>query len=161
MPNIIKHPFEPIFNLDSKILILGSFPSVISRQQAFYYANKNNRFWKVMSTLFEEAIIDRKQFCLNHHIALWDVIQSCSIQGSSDTTITDVTPNDIDQLVKKTKISTVFTTGKMATKLYDKYIDSDIEHIGLPSTSSANAAMSLEKLVDEYHIIVEKLYEED
>lgn len=161
MPNIIKHPFDPIFNQDSKILILGSFPSVISREQAFYYANKNNRFWKVMAILFDEEITERKQFCLDHHIALWDVIHSCSIHGSSDTSIRDVTPNDIPTLVDKTNIHTIFTTGKTATKLYEKYIGCDKEHIGLPSTSSANAAMSIDKLVDAYHIIVEKLYEED
>lgn len=161
MANIIKHPFPPIVDQDSRILILGSFPSVISRKQSFYYANKNNRFWKVMSNLFQEEIQNKEVFCHFHHIALWDVISSCSIQGSSDSTIKNVIPNDIENLVQGTKIHTIFTTGKTAGRLYDKYIHLDMEHNNLPSTSSANAAKSLEDLICAYRIIVKKIYEED
>ncbi len=153
----IEHPFEPIIDEQSKILILGSFPSPVSRQQNFYYANKNNRFWKVMEILFDEEITDRTTFCHNHHIALWDVIHSCTIKGASDASISDVVPNDIHTLIEQYPITTIFTTGKTATKLYNKYITCNIEHIGLPSTSSANAKMKLNDLVNAYHVIQEKL----
>ena len=156
----VFHTFGPVYDKDSKILILGSFPSVVSRQQNFYYANRSNRFWPLLADLFEEEITDRKQFCLDHHIALWDVIESCRIDGSSDASIRDVKANDIGSLVEKTAIRTVFTTGQKAADLYRKYVQCDIEHIALPSTSGANAAMSFAKLKERYQIILEKLYEE-
>ena len=161
MPHeFVVHPFDPVYDDESKVLILGSFPSVVSREKNFYYANKGNRFWKLMSVLFDEEINDRKQFCLDHHIALWDVIASCSIEGSSDASIKDVTVNDINRLIRKTKIRTVFTTGKKAADLYQKYINCDKEHIPLPSTSGANAAMSMDRLKEYYMVILEKLDEE-
>ena len=153
----VLHPFPPVFDTESKVLILGSFPSVVSREKNFYYANRNNRFWKVMSMVFQEEISDKKDFCLKHHIALWDVIHSCSIVGSSDASIKDVCVNDIGTLVEKTKIKTIFLTGKKATTLFSKYVALDIEAIGLPSTSSANASMHLEDLVEAYKKILEKL----
>lgn len=153
----VIHPFPPVFDKNSKVLILGSFPSVISRQKNFYYANTNNRFWKVMSILFQEEIEDKKAFCLKHHIALWDVIQSCSINGSNDASITDVKVNAIAPLVEQTQIQTVFLTGKKAESLFKKYSNIQIETIGLPSTSSANAKMHLEDLVEAYHVILEKI----
>ena len=161
MPHeFVVHPFDPVYDSESKVLILGSFPSVVSREKNFYYANKGNRFWKLMSELFDEEIIDRKQFCLDHHIALWDVIASCSIEGSSDASIKDVTVNDINGLIQNTEIHTVFTTGKKASDLYRKYVDCDKEHVPLPSTSGANAAMSMDKLKEYYKVILEKLNEE-
>ncbi len=154
---LLVHPFEPLYDEDSEILILGSFPSVVSRQQSFYYANKQNRFWPLMEILFEEEIEDRTQFCHKHHIALWDVINSCRIKGSSDAAITDVTVNDIDSLRNKTKIRAVFTTGGTASKLYKKYVKCDLPHYPLPSTSPANAAMRLNDLYEKYRIIPEVL----
>lgn len=153
------HPFSPVYDENSLILILGSFPSVISREKQFYYANKNNRFWKVMEIIFHEQIDEYSSFCHKHHIALWDVIHSCSIQGSSDASISNVVVNDIESLLNQTKIHTIFLTGKKALSLYEKYINLNIKYIGLPSTSSANARLRLDDLVESYQIILEELHE--
>lgn len=155
----LVHPFPAIYDTGSRVLILGSFPSVVSRQKSFYYANATNRFWPVMAELFDEEIYDRRQFCLDHHIALWDVIYSCTITGSSDASIEDVTANDVQGLLDKTKIKTVFTTGSKASQLYEKYVVCKAEHIALPSTSAANARMRINDLVEQYQIIREKLHE--
>lgn len=157
MDERVYHTLEPVWNKDSRILILGSFPSVVSRRQNFYYANPSNRFWTVMSVLFDEQIEDRKEFCLKQGIALWDVIASCHIHASDDASITDVRVNDISSLVKKTRIHTVFTTGKKAETLFRRYIRTDLPLIGLPSTSSANARMKLDDLVKEYAVIRKEL----
>ncbi len=151
----VVHPFEPVYDNTSKVLILGSFPSVISRKNAFYYGNPANRFWKIMALLFEEEIHEKKQFCLDHHIALWDVINTCSIQGSSDASIQDVSVNDIEGLIQKTQIKKVFTTGRKATDLYNKHVQCCLPCTYLPSTSGANASMHLEDLVDAYRILLE------
>lgn len=163
---IIIHPFPPISSSESKVLILGSFPSVVSREQSFYYANKTNRFWKVMGVLFGQEIGDdsesRRIFCLKNGIGLWDVIKSCSVHGSSDASIGNVKFNEIKELIEQTKIHTVFTTGTKASDLYEKYQYSDTcEHISLPSTSAANARMRLDDLVKSYQIIVERIYEKN
>ena len=155
------HPFPPVYDRNSRILILGSFPSAASRKEQFYYAHKNNRFWKVLSMIYEEEITDRKQFCLDHRIALWDVIASCSITGSSDSSIKDVTVNDFMPMILSSKIRAIATTGRTASKLYEKYTDIDIRHIALPSTSSANAAYHLDDLVQAYRVIREVTDEED
>lgn len=157
----IIHPFDPIYDAESKVLILGSFPSVISRQQQFYYANANNRFWPVMEILFQETITDRTAFCHKHHIALWDVIHSCTISGSKDSSIKDVEVNEIQRIVDETNIKAVFTTGRKASELYEKYVVCDTEHIALPSTSSANARMRLENLTAAYTIVREFVDEKD
>lgn len=157
---VLVHPFPPLYDADSEVLILGSFPSVVSRQQSFYYANRSNRFWSVLAQVFQEDITDRRAFCLAHHIALWDVIGSCRIHGSSDASITDITVNDIPSLVDQTEIRTVFTTGAKARDLYHANVVCSARHIALPSTSSANARMRLEDLVQEYRIIREVLDEE-
>ena len=155
---MIVHPLKPIYDKNSKVLILGSFPSVVSRNVGFYYGNKTNRFWKILEILFDEEIIDKKEFCLNHHIALWDVIYSCKIHGSSDSSISDVQVNDINSLISKTNIEVIFTTGSKANSIYTKYInDVSIKQIALPSTSSANARIKLEDLVNSYSVIKEYL----
>ena len=157
---MIKHPFEPIYDRNSEILILGSFPSVVSRKQSFYYANRNNRFWKIMPILFDETIGDsnseRTDFLLRHHIALWDVIKSCDIKGSSDNSISNVRTNDIKGLIDKTDIKRIYTTGKKAHELYLEYVypKLGIEDINLPSTSSANARMNIDELVSTYRVIM-------
>lgn len=157
----LLHPFPPLWDEESRVLILGSFPSVMSRKTAFYYAHPQNRFWKLMSLIYEEEIIDRAAFCHQHHIALWDVIESCTITGSSDSSIRDVKVNDIAELLSKSRIRQVFTTGSTAWNLYRKYVTADIDAVRLPSTSPANAAMKLEDLLPYYRQIREVTDEED
>ena len=149
----VIHPLDAIYDEHSRVLILGSFPSVISRQNKMYYANKTNRFWAVMEALFNVEITDRALFCHQHHIAMWDVIHSCTIEGSSDSSIKNVKTNDIAGLVHKSNIQLIVTTGKKAAVLYNQYIHLDIPHISLPSTSAANAKMRLEQLINEYQKI--------
>ena len=149
----VIHPLDAIYDEHSRVLILGSFPSVISRQNKMYYANKTNRFWAVMEALFNVEITDYALFCHQHHIAMWDVIYSCTIEGSSDSSIKNVKTNDIAGLVHKTNIQLIVTTGNKAAVLYNQYIHLDIPHISLPSTSAANAKMRLEQLINEYQKI--------
>ena len=153
----VIHPLDAIYDEHSRVLILGSFPSVISRQNKMYYANKTNRFWAVMEALFNEEITNHEVFCHKRHIAMWDVIHSCTIEGSSDSSIKNVKTNDIAGLVHKTNIQLIVTTGKKAAVLYNQYIHLDIPHISLPSSSAANAKMRLEQLVNEYQKIKEVL----
>ncbi len=157
----IIHPFDPIVDKNSKILILGSFPSVISRENNFYYANKTNRFWPVMETLFHTELIDKQskiEFCLANKIALWDVIKSCKIHKSSDSSIRDVVVNRIDLLIEDSSIELLVFNGKKAYDLFLKsYKTLEIKRIVLPSTSSANASTSFDKLLEEYSKIKEVL----
>ena len=153
----VIHPLDAIYDEHSRVLILGSFPSVISRQNKMYYANKTNRFWAVMEALFNEEITDYEVFCHKHRIAMWDVIHSCTIEGSSDSSIRNVKTNDIAGLVQKSDIQLIVTTGKKAAALYEQYIHLDIPHVSLPSTSAANAKMKLAELINEYQKIKEVL----
>ncbi len=156
MSEHVIHPLKPIYDEESKVLILGSFPSIISRKEMFYYANKTNRFWKVLEQIYEEEIIDKEAFCHKHHIALWDVLASCTIHGSSDASITNVKVNNISNLISKTKVQVIFTTGNKASSIYERYLaEIQIQHIRLPSTSSANAKMKLNDLVEQYKVIKE------
>lgn len=156
MSEHVIHPLKPIYDEESKVLILGSFPSIISRKEMFYYANKTNRFWKVLEQIYEEEIIDKEAFCHKHHIALWDVLASCTIHGSSDASITNVKVNNISNLISKTKVQVIFTTGNKASSIYERYLaEIQIQHIRLPSTSSANAKMKLNDLVEHYKVIKE------
>lgn len=153
------HTINPIFNSESKVLILGSFPSVKSRKENFYYAHPQNRFWKIMECLFNENINDKRQFLLDKKIALWDTIKECTIEGSSDSSIKDVIPNNINYILRYANIKCIFTIGNKSYELYNKYIYSttNIKALKLSSPSPANAKMSLEKLVNEYKIILEYL----
>ncbi|MBQ1469209.1 MAG: DNA-deoxyinosine glycosylase [Solobacterium sp.] len=151
----IVHPLKPIIDEKARVLVLGSFPSVISREEMFYYANPMNRFWSILAAVFEEEITDRKAFCLRHRIALWDVIAQCTIIGSRDESITDVLVNDIPGLIRNTGIHTIFTNGRKASELYRKYIYTDLPQITLPSTSSANARYRMDDLIREYRKIRE------
>lgn len=149
----LNHEFQPVFNKNSKILILGTFPSVKSREQHFYYGHPQNRFWKVLAALTKEPvpadILQKKQLLLNHNIAVWDVIQSCEIIGSSDSSIRNVIPSDIGSLLKQAPIDAVFGNGNKACELFTKY--NPAYHIHrLPSTSPANAAWSLERLINDW-----------
>ena len=152
----VEHTFGPVYDSESRILILGSFPSVKSREISFYYGHPQNRFWKLLSLLFNEEIKDKKTFLLKHHIALFDVIESCDIIGSSDTSIRNVKPNDLSLIINNSKIETVYLNGSKAYELYKKYCADkyDIDAIKLPSTSPANAAYSIEKLYNEWSMIL-------
>ena len=158
---MIKHPFPPLYDKDSKILVLGSFPSVKSREQLFFYGYPQNRFWKVTAAVFGDdvpkSIEDKKAFLHKNHIALWDVIASCEIKGSADSTIKNVVPNDLDAIIKNSKVKRIFVNGKTAEKYYNKYTKDKLGRaaVCLPSTSPANAAWSIERLVDAWRIINE------
>lgn len=156
---MITHPISPVYNEESRILILGSFPSVKSREAQFFYGHPQNRFWKVTSSVFEESvpetIEEKRAFLLRNKIAVWDVIQSCDIVGSSDSSITNVIVNDIEPILNKSEIKNIYVNGKKAYSLYNKYIKPiiGVDAVCLPSTSPANAAWNLEKLVEEWKII--------
>lgn len=158
---MIQHPIEPIFDRKSRILILGSFPSVKSREEGFFYGHPQNRFWKVLASVCGEDtptnIEDKKRFLLRNRVAVWDVIHSCDIEGSSDSSIKNVVPNDLSEILKKADIRQIYVNGKKAEQLYKKYVFPRFERdaICLPSTSPANAAWSLEKLVDEWKRVSE------
>lgn len=156
---MIKHPFPPLYDENSEILILGSFPSVKSREQMFFYGHRQNRFWKVLSTVFgkscPETIEEKKTFLLSNHIALWDVIASCEITGSSDSSIKNAAANDLSPILSGADIKQIFVNGKTAEKYYNKYTKPVIkrEAVCLPSTSPANAAWNLERLTEAWKII--------
>ena len=153
------HNFDPVYDKKSRVLILGSFPSVKSREIAFYYGHPQNRFWKVLGSVFNEEvpkdIEGKKNFLLKHHIALWDVIKSCDIVGSSDSSISNVVINDLELIFKIANIEKVFVNGTKAYELYMKYGYEKYkkEAIKLPSTSPANAVYSLDKLKEKWKII--------
>lgn len=155
----IEHTFEPIYDAKSKILILGSFPSVKSRENQFYYGHPQNRFWKVLAYILNadvpKTIEEKKELLLENHIAIWDVIASCSIAGSSDTSIKDVVVNDFSEILEKSQIETIYVNGTKAYELYHKYAEkkTGIKAIKLPSTSPANAAWSLERLCEAWKVI--------
>ena len=159
----VSHEFGPYINKDSKVLILGSIPSVKSREYGFYYMHKQNRFWKVMSDLFKDdfpiTIEDKKMFLKKHKIALWDVIDTCDINGSSDSSIKNPKVNNIKKLIDGSNVKYIFVTGKKALELYNKYCYKNtlIKAIYLPSTSGANCGVSYEMLKEEYEIIIKCL----
>ncbi len=152
----IKHEFDPVFNENSKVLILGSFPSVKSREQKFYYGHIRNRFWKVLSAVLGDnlpcSVDEKRDFLLRNNIAVWDVIESCEIVGSSDSSIKNVVANDLSIILNNADIKQIFTNGKKADELYYKYIYpiTKLDTICLPSTSPANAAWNLDRLVDKW-----------
>lgn len=161
------HPIPPVFSASpenpSRILILGSFPSVRSRETEFFYGHPQNRFWKVMAAVLQEptplTVEEKKKMLISHGVALWDVIASCDIQGSADSSIKNAVPNDISQILAGDRVRAVFTNGNTATRLYGKYIQPTvgIPCRPLPSTSPANATWSLERLIGEWRVIREYL----
>lgn len=159
MEHVTHEKIKPVFDQDSKILILGSIPSKKSREKKFYYMHPQNRFWTILEILFEEKIEDKEEFLRRHHIALWDTIYSCDIKGASDSSIKNVVPNDIVNLVKKTKIKQIFTAGKTAEKYYQKYTYPKLKmkSICLPSTSPANCAVKMDTMIASWSIIKEYL----
>ena len=157
----LKHTFDPVFDAESKILILGSFPSVKSRENNFFYGHPQNRFWKVMANVLEwevpTTIEEKREMLLKNHVAVWDVIASCSIVGSSDTSIKDVVVNDFSRILENSKVERIYVNGGKAYELYHKYAEkvTGIQAVKLPSTSPANAAWSLEKLIKTWKEIIE------
>lgn len=161
----VKHEIPPVYDKNSKILILGSFPSVKSRENQFFYHHPQNRFWKVLSGVvgcdMPVTIDDKKEFLLNNNIAVWDVIASCEIEGSSDSSIKNVVVNDLNKIIDTCDIKQIFCNGGKSFELYKKYCEknTNLKSIKLPSTSPANARFSLEKLINEWQIIKNFLYQ--
>ena len=162
----VRHPFPPLYDENSKILILGSFPSVKSREMAFFYGHRQNRFWKLLSLLldapFPETVPERRAFALSHGIALWDVIASCEIRGSSDASIRSAVPNDLREILDAAKIRQIYVNGQTAGRLYQKYQEKPLcseygdcaKAIILPSTSPANAAWNIDRLMQAWRVIL-------
>lgn len=163
MHAFVGHPFPPVYDGCSQILILGTMPSPCSRKNGFYYGHPQNRFWRVLAQVLSmpvpETNIDKTEFLLRNHIALWDVLQSCEIEGAQDTTIRYPSVNDITQILADAPIRAIFTTGKQATKLYERYSlpKTHIPAVSLPSTSPANAGFCEQELVLAYRVILQYL----
>ncbi len=159
----VIHPIPPLYDENSRILILGSFPSVKSREGRFFYNHPQNRFWKVTAAVtgapLPETIPEKREFLLSHNIALWDVLHSCTIKGSSDTSIKNAVPNDLTEILNKADIRQIFCNGTTAYKYFQKFQEKTLgrEAICLPSTSPANAAFTLPHLVENWSVIAEYL----
>lgn len=157
---MIVHPIPPLYGKNSKTMILGSFPSVKSREAEFFYGHPQNRFWAVIAAVLgkekPKTIEEKKRLILENDLALWDVIGSCEIVGSADSTISNVTANDLSVIISKSSVDRIFVNGKTAEKYYNKYTypKTGIKAICLPSTSPANAAWNFEKLVEAWKIIL-------
>lgn len=149
----LQHTAKPVYDEHSKILILGTFPSVKSREVAFFYGHPRNRFWPVLAGTFDEpvpnSVPEKKALLLNHQVALWDVIASCDIIGSSDSSIKNVVPNDLSEIFNVADIKKILLNGQTAYKLYRKYCEKqiDLPFVILPSTSPANATLTLDDLL--------------
>ena len=159
----VKHTFEPVYDEVYKILILGSLPSVKSREQGFYYGHPQNRFWKVLAKLLEweepVTIEEKKTMLLKNRIAIWDVLESCDIKGSSDSSIKNPVAADIPGLLKKTKIEKIYVNGTTAGKYYKKYIlpVTGVDAVVLQSTSPLNCRYDMDKLTENWSVIMETL----
>ncbi len=158
---MIEHPIPPEYDENSRVLILGSFPSVKSREQGFFYGHPQNRFWKVLGAITSspepKSIEEKRALLKKNHIALWDTLKSCEIVGSADSSIKNATPNDLSIILKNSKVKTIFVNGKTSKAYYDKYLKNvtGIEAVCLPSTSPANATFSLEKLIESWKVILQ------
>ena len=157
----VQHTFEPIYDKNSSVLILGSFPSVKSREYGFYYGNKQNRFWKLLSFLTNYKYVpsskeDKILMLINNGIALWDVVYKCDIEGSSDSSIKNVIPCDLNIIINNSSIKNIYANGTTAYSLYMKYClkNTNRKITKLPSTSPANAKYSFEDLIDSWKIIL-------
>ena len=162
-PVRVTHPFPPIYDERSRVLVLGSFPSVRSREENFYYAHPQNRFWKVLSHLFDEPLPltreEKTAFLLRNRVALWDSVASCELRGSADSSIRDARPNDLSPLFAACPGLRVFTNGKASDACYRRYIlpRTGVPAVCLPSTSPANAAWTLPRLCDAWKILPESV----
>ena len=159
-PGAVVHPIPPLYDSRSRILILGSFPSVKSRESGFFYGHPQNRFWSVTAALFGESVPrtveEKRSFLLRNRIALWDVIRSCEIVGSSDASIRNAVANDLSIILETADIETVLVNGKTAWKYYRRYTQplTGREAVCLPSTSPANAALRLPELIEAWRVIL-------
>ena len=157
----VIHPIPAVFDENSRVLILGSFPSVKSREQGFFYGHPQNRFWKVLARVFEDelpvTVPEKRRFLLRHQVAVWDVIASCEITGSSDASISNVRINDLSEILDKADIETIYVNGTKAEKIYVRYMEklTGRKCVRLPSTSPANAAWNLERLAESWKVIQE------
>lgn len=155
----VIHEFQPVFNEDSRILMLGTMPSPKSREVGFYYGHPRNRFWKVVAEVCGEEMPETKEeriaFALRNRIAVWDVLAGCEIKGADDSSIRNPVPNDMNVILKHANVRAVFTTGMKAWQLYKRYCypQTGIEAVPLPSTSPANCRMSYEELYEAYSVI--------
>ena len=160
---LVEHPLQPIFDSRSRVLILGTMPSPKSREVGFYYGHPQNRFWRILAELFDEPLPasneERTALVLVHRIALWDVLASCEIEGASDSSIRNAVPNDLSRVLSNAPIRAIFTTGGKAKELFDRHLRERVgmEAIALPSSSAANARMSLQQLVEAYRILLDYL----
>ena len=160
MQQQVIHPLEPIFDKNSRVLILGTMPSPVSRERAFYYAHPQNRFWRVMFNILGEPFSEdnetRKKLCLDNNIAIWDVLKSCTIKGAADSSIKNAAANDLLRILEAADIKAIFTTGQTAAKYYYKLCEKDtkIAAITLPSPSGANCAVKFETLCERYSEIL-------
>ncbi|MBQ8309693.1 MAG: DNA-deoxyinosine glycosylase [Clostridia bacterium] len=156
------HPIPPLYDTESRVLILGSFPSVKSRAEGFFYGHPQNRFWRVLAGVFEDDVpttVDEKRaFLVRHHVALWDVIASCEITGSSDSSIRSVVPTDLMPILASAPIERIFVNGKTAENYFRRFQKPILgrDAICLPSTSPANATKSLSALIDAWRVIVDQ-----
>ena len=157
---MLVHPIPPLYDKNSKILILGSFPSVKSRETQFFYGHPQNRFWRVVSEILGEScpetVEEKRSMLIKHNIAVWDVIKSCDIEGSSDSTIKNAVPNDLGIILDNADIRRIFVNGKTAYRYFCIY-NKEVNAVCLPSTSPANAAFSWERLIKEWSIIKDYL----
>ena len=157
----LDHPFGPLYDENSRVLILGSFPSVRSREQNFFYGHPQNRFWKVVAAVFgqpvPQTIKEKKMLILDNGLALWDSIASCEITGSSDASIRNVRANDIGVILNSCSIERIYCNGRKSHEMYQRYIEPETgrEAVCLPSTSPANAKWTLEKLTGAWSVIAE------
>ena len=157
--NRIEHPFGPLYNNKSRVLILGSFPSVRSREQQFFYGHPQNRFWRVIAAVFEKdvprTIEEKKALILGSGLALWDSIASCEITGSSDASIRKARPNDVSMILRDCDIEEIYCNGRKSHELYCRFIQPETGRraICLPSTSPANAQWSLDRLIEAWSVI--------
>lgn len=159
----VIHPFAPVYNCSSSVLILGSFPSVKSRENGFYYGHPQNRFWKVLSAVLDcelpQTVEEKKSMLLCHRIALWDAAAQCEVTGSSDADITNVIPTDLGAILQSCDIRAIIANGRTAEKIYRQYQYPIYkrEIVYLPSTSAANAAWSIERLAKQWQVILKYL----
>ncbi len=163
----VLHPFPPLYDENSRVLILGSFPSVKSREQKFFYGHPQNRFWRVLAAVFAsetpQTMAEKRRFLLSHGIALWDVIAACEITGSADSSIKNAVANDLSPILAAADIRQIFVNGKTAEKYYRKYTEAATGRaaICLPSTSPANAAWSMERLIAAWRSVRDAAQERD
>lgn len=158
----ISHGFEPVFDARSRVLVLGSFPSVLSRENRFYYGNPRNRFWRVIADVLGEAepsaddLVGKRAMLLRHGVALWDVVESCEVRGSSDASIRSVIPSDVARITDVAPIRAVLCNGGTAARLYRRWLEpvTGLPAVTLPSTSPANAAWSLPRLTERWREVL-------